>query len=132
MAQRGGTSLARAGVLLGVASVLATALGYGLTVLLTRAYGPAEYGALGALLGVGLIGGIPSGALQYVLARRTAGAGLPAGANERAGLRLSVTVGAALGGLVVLLSPVADAFFHLGSPWPVIWLGVTLLPKWGP
>ena len=128
MAQRGGTSLARAGVLLGVASVLATALGYGLTVLLTRAYGPAEYGALGALLGVGLIGGIPSGALQYVLARRTAGAGLPAGANERAGLRLSVTVGAALGGLVVLLSPVADAFFHLGSPWPVVWLGVTLLP----
>ena len=70
MAQRGGTSLARAGVLLGAASVLSTALGYGLTVLLTRSYGPAEYGALGALLGVGLIGGIPAGALQYVLARR--------------------------------------------------------------
>jgi O-antigen/teichoic acid export membrane protein len=128
MAQRGGTSLARAGVLLGVGSALATALGYGLTVLLTRSFGPAQYGALGALLGVGLIGGIPSGALQYALARRTAAAGLPAGANERGGLRLSVTVGAALGGLVVLLSPVADAFFHLGSPWPAVWLGVTLLP----
>ena len=60
MAQRGGTSLARAGVLLGVASVLSNALGYGLTVLLTRSFGPAEYGALGALLGVGLIGGIPA------------------------------------------------------------------------
>ena len=128
MAQRGGTSLARAGVLLGVASVLSTALGYGLTVLLTRSYGPAEYGALGALLGVGLIGGIPAGALQYVLARRTASAGLPAGANERAGLRLSVTVGTVLGGLVIVLSPVADAFFHLGSPWPAVWLGVMLLP----
>jgi len=128
MAQRGGTSLARAGVLLGFASVLSTALGYGLTVLLTRSYGPAEYGALGALLGVGLIGGIPAGALQYVLARRTASAGLPAGANERAGLRLSVTVGTVLGGLVIVLSPVADAFFHLGSPWPAVWLGVILVP----
>jgi len=128
MAQRGGTSLARAGVLLGAASVLSTALGYGLTVLLTRSYGPAEYGALGALLGVGLIGGIPAGALQYVLARRTASAGLPAGANERAGLRLAVTVGTVLGGLVIVLSPVADAFFHLGSPWPALWLGVMLLP----
>lgn len=128
MAQRGGTSLARAGVLLGVASVLSNALGYGLTVLLTRSFGPAEYGALGALLGVGLIGGIPAGALTYVLARRTAAAELPAGANERAGLRLSITVGAVVGGLVIVLSPVADAFFHLGSPWPAFWLGVMLLP----
>ena len=128
MAQRGGTSLARAGVLLGVASVLSNALGYGLTVLLTRSFGPAEYGALGALLGVGLIGGIPAGALTYVLARRTAAAELPAGANERAGLRLSITVGAVVGGLVIVLSPVADAFFHLGSPWPALWLGVMLLP----
>ena len=128
MAQRGGTSLARAGVLLGVASVLSNALGYGLTVLLTRSFGPAEYGALGALLGVGLIGGIPAGALTYVLARRTAAAELPAGANERAGLRLSITVGAVVGGLVIVLAPVADAFFHLGSPWPALWLGVMLLP----
>jgi len=128
MAQRGGTSLARAGVLLGVASVLSNALGYGLTVLLTRSFGPAEYGALGALLGVGLIGGIPAGALTYVLARRTAAAELPAGANERAGFRLSITVGAVVGGLVIVLSPVADAFFHLGSPWPALWLGVMLLP----
>ena len=128
MAQRGGTSLARAGVLLGVASVLSNALGYGLTVLLTRSFGPAEYGALGALLGVGLIGGIPAGALTYVLARRTAAAELPTGANERAGLRLSITVGAVVGGLVIVLAPVADAFFHLGSPWPALWLGVMLLP----
>jgi O-antigen/teichoic acid export membrane protein len=128
MAQRGGTSLARAGVLLGVASVLSNALGYGLTVLLTRSFGPAQYGALGALLGVGLISGIPAGALQYVLARRTAAAGLPPGVNERAGLRLSVAVGTLLGGLVIVLSPLADAFFHLGSSWPAIWLGVMLLP----
>jgi O-antigen/teichoic acid export membrane protein len=128
MAQHGDTSLARAGVLLGVASVFSNALGYGLTVLLTRSFGPAEYGALGALLGVGLIGGIPAGALTYVLARRTAAGDRPAGVNERSGLRLSVTVGAVLGGLVVVLSPLADTFFHLGSAWPAVWLGVMLLP----
>jgi O-antigen/teichoic acid export membrane protein len=128
MAQRGGTSLARAGVVLGVASVLANALGYGLTVLLTRSYGPAEYGALGALLGIGLIGGIPAGGLQYVLARRTASRGLARGQNERAGLRLALGTGAVLGALVIALSPVADAFFHLGSAWPAVWLGAMLLP----
>src|SRR4029079_19834614 len=97
MAQRGGTSLARAGVLRGVASVLSNALGYGLTVLLTRSFGPAEYGALGALLGVGLIGGIPAGALTYVLARRTAAAEAPAGAHQAAGVRLSSTGRRAVG-----------------------------------
>jgi len=128
MAQRGGTSLVRAGVLLGLASALATGLGYGLTVLLTRSYGPAEYGALGALVGVGLIAGVPAGGLQYVLARRTAAADLPPGANERAGLQLALRVGIMLGGLVVVLSPAGDAFFHLGTPWPVVWLGAMLVP----
>ena len=126
--QRGGSSLARAGVLLGVASVLGNALGYALTALFTRSFGPAEYGALGALLGVGLIGGIPAGALQYVLARRTAAAGLPAGVNERAGLRLSLWVGLAMGLVVLVLSPLLDRFFHLGSVWPAVWLAAVLVP----
>jgi hypothetical protein len=86
MAQRGGTSLARGG---GAArrrvGAVATALGYGLTVLLTRSFGPAEYGALGALLGVGLIGGIPAGALQYAVGPPDRRGRPAAGANERAG-----------------------------------------------
>lgn len=128
MAQRGGSSLARAGVLLGAASVLGNALGYGLTVLLTRSFGPAEYGALGALLGVGLIGGIPAGGLQYVLARRTASRGLGTGENERAGLRLALLVGGGMGAVVLVLSPVFASFFHLANAWPAVWLGVMLLP----
>lgn len=124
----GRSSLARGGLLLGVAAAVANALGYALTILFTRSFGPAEYGALGALLGVGLIGGIPAGGMQYVLARRTAAHGLAAGTNERSGLMLALAVGAGLGGLSVLLSPVAKAFFHLDSVWPAIWLGAMLVP----
>jgi O-antigen/teichoic acid export membrane protein len=124
----GRTSLARGGVLLGVAAALANALGYALTVLFTRSFGPAEYGAIGALLGVGLIGGIPAGGMQYVLARRTAAGRLAAGTNERAGLLLAVAVAGALGGVTILLSPVAKAFFHLDSVWPAVWLGAMLVP----
>ena len=122
------SSLARGGVLLGVAAGLSNALGYALTVVFTRSFGPAEYGALGALLGVALIAGIPAGGLQYVLARRTAAHDLGPGENERAGLRLAVAVGAVLAVVAIALSPVADALLHLDSAWPAVWLGTMLLP----
>ena len=121
-------SLASAGVILAAATVLANALSYAMTIVLTRSFGPAEYGALGTLLGMGLIGGIPAGALQYVLARRTAASGLRDGVNEPAGLTLAVVVGAALTVVVVAISPLAAAYFHLAGPLPTIWLGVLLLP----
>lgn len=128
MSGTGRSSLARGGVLLGVAAGLSNALGYALTVVYTRSFGPAEYGALGALLGVALIGGIPAGGLQYVLARRTAAQDLGPGENERAGLRLAAAVGAVLTVVTIALSPVAKALLHLDSVWPAIWLGTMLLP----
>lgn len=121
-------SLARGGVALGVAAVLANALGYGFTVVLAHGFGPAEYGALGALLGAGLIGAIPSGGLQYVLARRTAARRLGPDRNEPAGLVLSVGVGIVLAVAMMALAPAAAAFFHLESAWPAVWLGVMLVP----
>lgn len=124
----GRSSLARGGLLLGLAAAVANGLGYALTILFTRSFGPAEYGALGALLGVGLIGGIPAGGMQYVLARRTAAHGLAAGTNERSGLLLALAVGGGLGGLTMVLSPAAKAFFHLDSVWPAVWLGAMLVP----
>lgn len=115
-------------MLLGIAAALSNALGYALTVLFARSFGPAEYGAIGALLGVGLIGGIPAGGMQYVLARRTAAGRLAPGSNERAGLLLALAVAGVLGGVTILLSPVAKAFFHLDSVWPAVWLGAMLMP----
>ena len=126
--RRRGGSLARGGAVLGAAAVLANGLGYGFTVVLAHEFGAAEYGALGALLGAGLIGAIPAGGLQYVLARRTAARDLGRHRNERAGLLLAVGVGAALGLLVIALAPAARAFFHLESAWPAVWLGIMLLP----
>lgn len=124
----GRSSLARGGILLAVGSVLANVLGYALTIVLTRSYGPAEYGALGALLGAALIAGIPAGGLQYVLARRTAAGHLPAGRNDRTGLVLSGWLGGGLTAIVLAVSGVAAGFLHLGTVWPVVWLAAMMVP----
>jgi O-antigen/teichoic acid export membrane protein len=123
-----GGSLAQGGVVLGLAAVLANLLAYVFTVVLTRSFDAAAYGALGSLLGAGLVGVVPSTALQYVVARRTAVQRLPAGRNDRAGLRLAIWVGVGVLGAAVVLSPAADMFLHLDNAWPVLWLGVALLP----
>ena len=73
---------------------MANALGYAFTIVLAGALVPAEFGALGALFGVALIGAIPGNALQLVVGRATAQAapgGL--GTTTRAGLRLATLAG---------------------------------------
>jgi len=122
-------SLARGGVVLGVAAVVANLVSYLFTVVLTRSFDAAAYGALGSLLGAGLVGVVPSTALQYVVARRTAVRRLRRDENDQAGLRLAAWVGAGILGVAVLLSPAAGPFLHLGDPWPVVWLGAALLPQ---
>ena len=124
-----GGSLARGGVVLGVAAVVANLVAYLFTVVLTRAFDAATYGALGSLLGAGLVGVVPSTALQYVVARRTAVRRLRRDENDQAGLRLASWVGVGVLGVAVLLSPAAGPFLHLDDPWPVVWLGAALLPQ---
>jgi O-antigen/teichoic acid export membrane protein len=122
-------SLARGGVVLAVAAVVSNLVAYLFTVVLTRSFDPAAYGALGSLLGAGLVGVVPSTAMQYVVARRTAVGRLGRAENDQAGLRLAAWVGAGVFGVAVLLSPAAGPFLHLGDPWPVVWLGAALLPQ---
>ena len=116
------------GAVLGLASALATALGYLFTVVLARSFSAGDYGALVALLGAGLIGTIPAAGFQYVVARRTVGLGLPAGRNDGPALRLAAAAG--LGLLVVLaaVSPVARAYLHLHGVGPVLALAAALVP----
>jgi O-antigen/teichoic acid export membrane protein len=121
-------SLARGGAILAVAAVLANAASYAFTIVLARSYGSAEYGALGALLGASLIGVIPAGALQYLVARRVAMARLGPDRNDLASLRFGIAIGVALAFLGLAVAPLAGAFLHLGSPWPAAWLAAMLLP----
>jgi O-antigen/teichoic acid export membrane protein len=120
-------SLMRSGLVLGIANAVSTACGYGVTLVLSRALGTAEFGALGALLAIGLIGTIPAGALQVVCARWTARS-----TDEPSTGRTQLALGAAVGvGLLlvsVALSLPLRHLLHLSSPLPVILLGSTLLP----
>ena len=114
----------RGGAALAVATVVSNLLGYAFAVVLSRSLGPGGYGALAALLALGLIGSVPAIALQLLVARETA---------ETPGqgadwVRTSALLGVALMVLVWLTAPIATAFLGLPGPAPVLWLGVTLLP----
>jgi O-antigen/teichoic acid export membrane protein len=119
-------SMVRSGMLLGSANVVATACGYGVTLVLSRSLGTEEFGALGALLAVGLIGTIPAGALQVVCARWTARS-----VGEPSGRRAQMVLGAEVGlGLLLILTALAlpiAGLLHLSGPLPVVLLGSTLL-----
>ena len=116
------------GLTLGLASGLATVLGYLFTAVLARSFDAADYGALLALLGVGLIGTIPAAGFQYVVARRTVAFQLPAGHNDGSSLRLSglAGIGLLVAGLAVA-SP-ASSWLHLDSGQPILALAVSLAP----
>ncbi len=114
----------RGGLALAVASVASNLLGYAFAVVLSRALGPGGYGALSALLALGLIGSVPAIALQLLVARETTDR------PDRAAdwVRTSAVLGVALMVMMWLAAPVATEFLGLSSPLPVLLLGVTLLP----
>ncbi|HZG93686.1 MAG TPA: polysaccharide biosynthesis C-terminal domain-containing protein [Mycobacteriales bacterium] len=125
----GHQSLRRAGALLAPAMLVANLLGYAFNIVTSRWFLPAEYGALGSLLGVSLVAGIPALALQPVVARHTAvhvGAADSLGALWRTLTRWAVAVGAASALVVVVTAPLTARFLHLDSPWPVVWLALQL------
>jgi O-antigen/teichoic acid export membrane protein len=122
-------SLRRAALLVAPAMAAANGLNYAFNVVMSRELGPADYGALGALLAVVLVGTVPGVALQAVVARHTALARDDATAGLWAAVLVAVLgVGAALGLLALIASPGLRAFMHLGSLAPCLWLAVALLP----
>lgn len=124
----GRASLSRAFLVLAPAMVAANALNYAFNLLMSRVLGPADYGALGALLALVLVGTVPGVALQAVVARHTALAGAAVGRLWSWVLVAVVAVGGALGLLTVAVSPALAAFLHLGSLGPCLWLAAALLP----
>jgi O-antigen/teichoic acid export membrane protein len=122
-------SLSRAFVVVAPAMAAANALNYAFNLVMSRALGPADYGALGALLAVVLVGTVPGVALQAVVARHTALAGDREVAELWPGvLAVVAAVGTALGLLTLVASPALRAFLHLESLGPCLWLAAALLP----
>jgi O-antigen/teichoic acid export membrane protein len=110
---------------------LANGLNYAFNLVMLRLLEPADYGALGALLALILIGTVPGLAVQAVVARHTA---LRAGDRAAVAELWSRTLvaaawlSAALGLLVAAAAPLLAAFLHLGSLGPALWLAANVLP----
>lgn len=122
-------SLARSGVLLGVANAVANAMGYAVTLVLASALSPSDFGALGALFGVALIAAVPGNALQLVVGRATArDTHTRTTTAARAGVRLALAIGLALTAFLAVLTPVLVDFLHLPDGAPVLWLAAMLVP----
>ncbi|HEY6796936.1 MAG TPA: hypothetical protein VI248_19875 [Kineosporiaceae bacterium] len=119
-----GSSLAWSGVLLAVTTTLANLCGYGFTLVVSRALGPGEFGAIAALLNLTLIAAVPPLALQLVAARATARASCaddpgPALAAAAAALtRVAVLIGAGLGVAIVAGAAPLATFLHLDGQGP--------------
>ena len=111
---------------LGLATIVGHGLSYAFSLVLSRALGPADFGALGALLGVGIVASVPATALQTQVAR-TAAVGSSVAALRR-GYRLGWTIGGVVAvALVVLAVPLA-ALLRLDSELGVLLLAAGLIP----
>jgi O-antigen/teichoic acid export membrane protein len=121
-------SLPRAFLVVAPAMAAANALNYAFNLVMSRALGPADYGALGALLALVLVGTVPGVALQAVVARHTTLAGEAVGRLWSRVLVAVVAVGGALALATVAASPALRAFLHLPSLGPCLWLAAALLP----
>ncbi len=120
--------LARAGLVVAPATLLANVLGYAFSVVGARGLGPAEFGALGALLGLVLVGSVPGLALQAVVARRVA----VANRHDRQKVvdslaRVAVGVALATGVATAVLAPALGGYLRTGTT-GVLWLAASLVP----
>lgn len=128
---------------------------YLLNVLGARLLVPADFGELGSLLAVLVVGAVPALGLQTVAALRaarskagettgpadtaspagTAGTGGPTSAGGSAGagrspaselFSLGLTVSGVVAAVLLLGSPLIMGLLHLDSVWPVVWLAASL------
>lgn len=130
LAQPGSTreGLTRAGLVVAPATLLANVFGYAFSIVGARGLGPEQFGALGALLGLVLIGSVPGLALQAVVARRVAVAGR--GGPRRAVdalVPVALVVAVATGVVTAASAPLLGAYLRTG-PAGVLWLAASLVP----
>lgn len=102
---------------------VANALSYIFVLIVSRAFGPGDFGAYSALSAYGIVLAVPAGALQVIVARHVAKHD-----SSATGIRLAVWIGTLLAGATFLASPLLQSAFQLDTAWAAVWLGLTLIP----
>jgi O-antigen/teichoic acid export membrane protein len=116
-------------MLVAAASAGGNVAAFALTIVLGRLLAPADFGAVGALFALAIIGQVPGFALQAVLARQVATRGRTAGPAAPGGLlRAGAAVSAGTAAVAALLAVPLAGVLHLGSPAPTLWLAASLGP----
>lgn len=120
--------LARAGLVVAPATLLANVLGYAFSIVGARGLGPADFGVLGALLGLVLVGSVPGLALQALVARRVAVAERSSRQSVADSLTpVALAVAGATGAVTALLAPLLGGYLRTGAT-DVLWLAASLVP----
>lgn len=117
------TRAIRSGAVLGITMALANALSYAFALILSRAFGPADFGAFSVLSSYGIVLSVPAGAFQIIVARHVASQD-----SRVSGVRLALLIGSTLAAVSIVASPFLREVFRLESAWSVIWLALTLVP----
>lgn len=117
----------RGGAVIAVAMGVMNVTTYAFTILAARLLGPAEYGALAALMGLLLVVNVLSLGLQATGARRVSAAPENLPAIEREVMSTSYAAAVALGALALLASPVITDTLNL-DPLAAALLAVTAMP----
>lgn len=117
------TRATASGAVLGITMALANALSYAFILILSRAFGPADFGAYSVLSSYGIVLSVPAGAFQVIVARHVSDQ-----ESRVSGVRLALLIGTALAGVSIAASPLLRQVFHLESSWSVVWLALTLIP----
>jgi O-antigen/teichoic acid export membrane protein len=118
----------RDGAVIAVAMAIMNLTTYGFVIVAARILGPAEYGALAAVMGVLLVVNVLSLGLQATGARRVSATPESLPAIEREVLSTSYGSALLLGLVVLVASPVISEVLHLDSWIPAALVGVTAVP----
>ncbi len=118
----------RDGAVIAVAMAVMNLTTYGFVILAARLLGPAEYGALAAVMGVLLVVNVLSLGLQATGARRVSAAPERLAEIEKEVLATSYASALALGLLVLVATPVIAATLNLDSWAAAALIGVTAVP----
>jgi O-antigen/teichoic acid export membrane protein len=120
--------LVRDGAAIAVAMAVMNVTSYAFVILAARILGPAEYGALAAVMGLLLVVNVLSLGLQATGARRVSAAPENRPHIEREVLATSYVSALALGALALLAVPVVTATLNLDSWGPAALIAATAVP----